>query len=113
MEKCIFCKIASKEAPAVIRYEDNDFIAFDDICPSATIHIVLIPKKHIEGISQISEVDSTLMGRMIIRAKNIAKTVNLEKDGYRLVINDGYDAGQVVHHLHMHILGGNILGPLA
>ncbi len=113
MNDCLFCRIVGGEIPAKIRYENNKFIAFDDINPNAPVHILIIPKKHIASVNDLKEEDSDLMGRMILLARNIAKKNNLDQSGYRLIINSGPDAGQVVFHLHMHILGGKKLGRIA
>lgn len=112
MEECIFCKIAKGEIPANIRYEDEEFIAFDDINPRAKVHILIIPKHHIHSVAALDEVDASMMGKMIIAAKKIADELRIS-EGFRLVLNSGKDAGQEVDHLHMHILGGNKLGHIA
>ena len=110
-DDCLFCKIAQKEIPAKIRFENNDFIAFLDINPKAKTHILLIPKRHIHSIKALDDSDADLMGKMIIEARNVAKEANLSS--YRVVFNSGRDAGQAVDHLHLHILGGNKLGDIA
>ncbi len=108
---CLFCKIAKKEIPAKIEYEDENFIAFNDINPKAKTHILLIPKKHIHSIAALASDDLGLIAKMILTAKEIAKEKELES--FRLVFNSGKDAGQSVDHLHGHILGGNGLGDIA
>lgn len=112
MNDCLFCKIINKEIPAAIRYEDDRFMAFDDINPKAKVHILLIPKKHISSIAALDESDSSLIGQMVLLAKKIAEDSGIA-EGFRLVFNSGADSGQEVDHLHMHILGGNRLGPIA
>jgi len=109
---CLFCKIARKGIPSAIRFEDDDFIAFDDINPKAKIHILLIPKRHIPSVTAINDSDADLISKMILAARDIAKERGIDKTGYRLVFNSGSDAGQVVGHIHLHILGGNKLGDL-
>lgn len=103
----IFSKIISKEIPADIVYESDKVLAFKDIDPKAPIHILIIPK---EKISQVTEIDgkkhSELLGEMIDAANKIAKEMEIEEDGFRLVINNGKNGGQEVYHLHMHLLGG-------
>ena len=105
MAECIFCKIASKELKSEIVYEDDEVVAFKDINPQAPVHILIIPRKHIEKISDMEESDIPLIGKLFFVASKIAKELNLE-DGYRLVINNGRNAGQAVFHIHLHLLGG-------
>ncbi len=108
---CIFCKIIKKEIPSKIVYEDEKIIGFEDINPMAPIHILIIPKEHIPMIDDVEEKHSKLIGDMILVAKNIAKKKGLsEKNGYRLVFNNGKDAGQEVFHIHLHLLGGRKFG---
>jgi len=102
---CLFCKVVSKEIPSQIEYEDNEIIAFDDINPQAPTHIQIIPKKHIERVADASESDTELLGKLILIARKIAAQRTLEK-GYRIVVNNGAQAGQTVFHLHVHLLGG-------
>lgn len=110
---CIFCKIASKEIPAQIVYENDSIIAFNDINPAAPVHILIVPKKHIPDIDRISAEDKSITASMLEAAGEISKIKNLSADGYRVIINNGSAAGQEVFHLHMHILGGKkSLGPM-
>ncbi len=106
MGDCIFCKIINKEQTADIVYEGDDIIAFKDIDPSAPIHVLLVPKKHIKSVIELNKKDSSLMGDLIWRAKEIAKEKGLDKSGYKLVFNCGEGAGQIVNHIHLHLLGG-------
>jgi histidine triad (HIT) family protein len=101
---CIFCKIANKEVKGEIIYENDKVIAFKDIHPKAVFHILVVPKKHIESVDKLEENDKELVGEMALAAKNIAEDNNIS--GYKLVINVGRDGGQIVDHLHMHLLGG-------
>lgn len=110
-DDCLFCKIGAKEVPAKVRYEDDDFIAFDDINPKAKIHVLLIPKRHIHSLAALEDSDQDLIGKLMFTAKKVAKEAGL--DSFRLVFNSGRDAGQAVDHLHLHILGGNKLGDIA
>jgi len=103
---CIFCKIVSKEIPSSVVLENEKFLAFKDINPSAPIHILIIPKKHIESFN---EVDSQTMAEMTEFIKEVAKKVGVFKDGYRIVTNIGENGGQEVKHLHFHLLGGTKL----
>ncbi len=104
MADCIFCMLASGEIPTNIVYEDDEMICFHDVEPQAPVHVLLIPKKHITSIDDISEADGALVGRMMVKIKDIAKELGLE-NGYRVVSNNGEDAFQTVKHLHFHILG--------
>ncbi len=106
MTECLFCNIAVKKIPAQVEYEDKDFIAFQDIYPKARVHLLLIPKKHIHSIDHLEQEDKELMGSLILTAKKIARQKGLE--GYKLHFNVGRSAGQVIDHLHLHILAGTI-----
>lgn len=110
MSDCIFCKIANKELPGEIVYEDQEILAFKDINPVTPVHILIIPKKHIPDITAITEEDVGLIGRMHLAANKIAKDFGIDEKGFRLVNNCKEDGGQVVFHLHYHLLGGRKLG---
>ena len=110
MSDCIFCKIANKEIDSDFVYEDDEIIAFKDINPQAPIHILVIPKKHIESIIDLTDEDEMLVGKMYTAVRKIAKKLNIEESGFRLIVNCGKDAGQEVPHLHFHILAGKKLG---
>lgn len=103
---CIFCKIASKEINSEIIFEDDEFIAFKDIHPKAETHFLIIPKKHIESIDALTKEDSNLIGRLILRVKEIAEKFNL-KGRYKLIFNVGRDGGQIIDHIHLHLLSGS------
>ena len=105
MSETIFSKIIRKEVPADIVYEDDLTLAFRDIAPQAPVHILVIPKKPIPQLDDAESEDHALMGHLLLTAKRVAQQVGLE-NGYRIVINNGSDGGQTVHHLHLHILGG-------
>ncbi len=102
---CIFCRIINKKQTADIVYEDEKFMAFKDINPSAPVHILLMPKKHISSINHLEEKDKNLVGELILLAKKIAKKQNISK-GYKLSFNIGKKGGQIVNHLHLHLIGG-------
>lgn len=102
---CLFCKIIAGQIPADKLYEDDAVLAFRDIAPQAPVHFLVIPKKHIVGPAFIEAEDEQLIGRMLRAAATIAADLGIG-DGYRLVFNNGADAGQTVFHLHLHILGG-------
>lgn len=107
---CIFCKIANKELSSEAVYEDEKIIAFKDIKPKAPFHVLIIPKRHIPSVDHVEIEDKTLMGELILTAQKIAREQNLK--GYKLMINVGRDGGQVVDHLHLHLLSGKIAGVL-
>ena len=102
----IFKKIIDKEINADIVYENDKVLAFKDINPVSPIHILIIPKKEIPTINDISSNDKELLGEMFITAQKIAKKLNINKNGYRVGFNCNEDGGQTVFHLHMHLLGG-------
>ena len=106
---CIFCQIASGEIPSEFLYEDDDFVAFNDIHPQTPVHILIVPKKHIVSIADLADEDVPLVGRMMAVAKKVAQGAGVAEKGYRLVINTGPEGGQVIMHLHMHLLGGKRL----
>ena len=104
MGDCVFCKIAEKEIPSNIVYEDDQIICFHDLEPQAPVHVLIIPKKHIASMDDVSADDQQLMGYIMTKVQEIAKTLGLE-NGYRLVNNCGEDGFQTVKHLHFHLLG--------
>jgi histidine triad (HIT) family protein len=109
MSKTLFEKIVAREIPASIVYEDEMVLAFRDIKPQAPTHVLLIPKKPIARISEARPEDHQILGHLMLKAAEVAKGLGLEKTGYRLVFNNGPDAGEAVPHLHLHILGGRKL----
>lgn len=104
MGDCVFCKIAEKEIPSNIVYEDDQIICFHDLEPQAPVHVLIIPKKHIASMDDVSADDRQLMGYIMTKVKEIAEILGLE-NGYRLVNNCGEDGFQTVKHLHFHLLG--------
>ncbi len=106
---CIFCQIVAGKMPADILYQDENVIAFRDINPLAPTHLLIIPKKHLASLVQLSEAESSLMGNMVNTANQLAKKEGIAESGYRLVINCGEQGGQLVPHLHLHLLGGRQL----
>lgn len=106
---CIFCRIARGEAPATVVYQDDDVIAFEDIQPHATTHLLVIPKQHISSLNEAPETDPALLGKILQVAAKVAHDAGLAQSGYRVVTNVGPDSGQTVFHLHFHVLGGNPL----
>ncbi|WP_417596747.1 histidine triad nucleotide-binding protein [Oceanospirillum sp.] len=103
---CLFCKLVARDIPADIVFEDDDVIAFRDIAPQAPTHILIIPKRHISTLNDLTEEDCALVGRLQFTAQKIAKEVGIADDGYRVVMNCNEDGGQTVYHIHMHLLGG-------
>lgn len=103
---CIFCRIIRGEMSSNIVYQDADVIAFRDVNPVAPTHILIVLRQHISNASALDEETAPLVARMVLAAKSIAATEKAETNGYRLVINNGTDAGQSVNHLHLHLLAG-------
>jgi histidine triad (HIT) family protein len=103
---CLFCRIANGEIPAKKFFEDGDVVAFHDVNPQAPTHILVIPRKHIASLDDLTEADANTVGKTIVRAASIAHELGLHAEGYRLVVNNGEGAGQSVFHIHFHLLGG-------
>ncbi|MFH1654364.1 MAG: histidine triad nucleotide-binding protein [Pseudomonadota bacterium] len=110
---CVFCKIVGGEIPCQKVYEDEDFLAFNDINPAAPIHILVIPKEHHSTLSALPSDKDALLLKLLKTVSKIAADKSLDKTGFRTVINTGKDAGQEVFHIHVHILGGTRLGKMA
>jgi len=106
MTDCVFCKIGARELEAMVLYEDKEFIAFRDINPQAPLHVLIIPKTHFASLEEFTSRDAGMLGRMVLASVNIARQERLIDRGYRLVLNNGAEAGQSVGHIHMHLLGG-------
>jgi len=106
---CIFCKIVAGEIPSDIIYQDEEAIAFRDIEPKAPVHLLIIPRKHIPSLADLTEAESSLVAHMVNIANQLAAKEGISASGYRLVINCGEQGGQLVPHLHMHLLGGRHL----
>jgi histidine triad (HIT) family protein len=106
---CIFCQIVTGKVPSDIVYEDEEVVAFRDINPVAPTHLLIIPKKHIPSLAHLSETELPIIGHMVNTASQLAKREGISESGYRLVINCGREGGQLVPHLHMHLLGGRRL----
>lgn len=106
MTDCIFCKIASGEIESKKVYEDENVFAFYDLSPQAPVHILFIPKKHISHIDDITEDDSKIIGKIYLAITKVAKDLELDEKGYRVVLNNKEDGGQSVNHIHFHLLGG-------
>jgi histidine triad (HIT) family protein len=109
MENCIFCKVAAGQIPSSIVYQDEDIVAFNDIAPQAPHHILLISRRHISSMADLTPADGTLLAKIFTTAQNVSHDLGLEQ-GYRFLTNVGTDGGQTVQHLHFHLLGGRKLG---
>lgn len=109
MSDCIFCKIIEGTMPSKQVYEDDLVLAFHDIAPAAAVHVLIIPKKHIATMNDVTEEDGHIIARIHKAAQHIAKELGIAESGYRLMNNCGPDGGQVVYHLHYHLLGGEKL----
>jgi histidine triad (HIT) family protein len=107
--ECIFCKIIRGELPADKVYEDDSIVAFTDLHPRAPIHQLIVPKKHIATLNDLTEADTELVGTLIQTARQLAKKTGIAASGYRTIFNCNADGGQVVFHLHLHLLGGRAL----
>ncbi len=110
MEDCVFCKIINREIPSTIVYEDEKVIAFNDVNPAAPIHILVVPKKHIETLLDVTSEDNELISYIYQVINKIAKEQGFDKQGFRVIVNCGKDSGQEVMHIHFHVLGGKKLG---
>jgi histidine triad (HIT) family protein len=110
MADCLFCRIVKREIPASIVYEDDRLLAFNDINPQAPTHVLVIPKRHIESLNELSREDDALVGEVVRRAAAIAAERGVAAGGFRTVFNTNRDAGQTVFHIHLHLLGGRSLG---
>jgi histidine triad (HIT) family protein len=107
---CLFCRIITREIPASIGYEDDRVLAFNDINPQASTHVLVVPKRHIPTLNDLQESDDQIVGELVRRAAAIAKERGIEAPGYRAVFNTNRDAGQTVFHIHLHLIGGRSLG---
>ena len=110
MDECLFCKIVKGEIPSTLVYQDEQVLAFRDINPVAPTHILVIPRKHILNINDVSTDDEQLLGHMLTVVKPIAEQEGITESGYRLIINCNQHGGQEVYHLHLHLVGGRPLG---
>ena len=109
---CIFCKIAKGEVKGNLTYQDETAVAFPDINPKAPVHLLIIPRKHIESVADLAGDEEKLMGHLVLIANKLAQEQGVSDTGYRLVINCGLHGGQMVAHLHIHLLGGRQMGKL-
>lgn len=109
---CIFCKIVAGQIPSSKVYEDDQVLAFHDIQPMAPVHVLVIPKQHIASVNELHAEHAALLGNLFAAVQKVARELGVAETGYRTVTNTGKDSGQVVHHLHFHVMGGKQLGHL-
>jgi len=106
---CVFCKIINKEIPSTVVYEDDKILAFKDINPMAPVHVLIVPKIHVQSLNELDNVSLEYINYAFSKISEIAEILGIDKSGYRTIINTGSDAGQTVKHVHIHILGGTKL----
>ena len=109
MEDCLFCKIINKQITSEFVYEDEELICIKDIHPQAPVHLLIIPKKHISTVIDISDEDEKLVGKIVRTATKLSKQFNIDESGFRLIFNCKNDGGQTVYHIHLHLIGGKRL----
>lgn len=107
---CIFCKIANKEIPSKLVFEDDDLVAFHDVNPQAPTHVLVIPKQHLESLNDAKPEHQALLGKLLLATRRAAAETGIDASGYRVVVNTGLQAGQSVFHVHLHVLGGRPMG---
>ncbi len=107
---CVFCEIVAKRVPANVAYEDDSVLAFHDINPQAPVHVLLVPKRHVSSLLELTGLDDALVGGLVRRARDLARELGLAERGFRLILNAGDDAGYSVYHIHLHLIGGRKLG---
>jgi histidine triad (HIT) family protein len=105
-QECLFCQIIAGQRPADVVYEDEAVLAFKDVNPHAPVHVLIVPKTHIRSINDLTEEDGPIVAAMIMRARSLARALRVDRSGYKLQINVERGAGQVIFHLHMHLVGG-------
>ena len=106
MSDCLFCKIAAKAAPATLAYEDAEVVAFDDIQPQAPVHVLVVPRRHVASLNDLAPEDEALAGKLLRVAASIARARGVAESGWRAVLNTNAQGGQIVFHVHLHLLGG-------
>lgn len=109
MSECLFCRLANGEIPSDIVYENDEVIAFRDQNPQAPTHVLVIPRKHISTVNDLTAEDKNVVGEMLLAAKAVAAQDGIAEDGYRLILNCNEGAGQSVFHIHLHVLGGRVM----
>jgi histidine triad (HIT) family protein len=106
---CLFCKIAAKQIPSKVLFEDDDLLAFHDINPGAPTHVLVIPKQHLASLDDAKPEHAALLGKLLLATQRAASLTGLTRSGWRVAVNTGADAGQSVFHLHLHVLGGRAM----
>ncbi len=106
---CLFCKIAIGEIPSKVLFEDADLLAFHDVAPQAPVHVLVIPKRHLASLAEAAEADAAILGKLALATRRVAEETGIAASGFRVVANSGADAGQSVHHLHLHVIGGRAM----
>lgn len=106
MEECIFCKIINKELSANVLYEDAEVMVFETIKPLAPVHVLIVPKKHIESVDKLEDSEADLAGKLILVGRSIARDLKISENGYKMMFHVGKHGGQEINHLHLHLLGG-------
>lgn len=109
MPNCLFCSIIEGKVKGEIIYQDDTVLAFKDIRPEAPVHVLIVPRKHIESVSSLQPQDVHIIGAIFMTAAKLASVLGIAESGYRVVVNNGADAGQSVFHLHYHLLGGRLM----
>lgn len=111
-DECLFCKMANGDLPAQLLVDDDDLVALNDISPQAPVHLLIIPKKHIATVNDLTDADADIISKLMLCAKTLAHEQGISESGYRLLLNCNAHGGQTVYHLHLHLLGGRQLGAL-
>lgn len=106
MNDCLFCRIAARQSPSDIVYEDDAVVAFKDIYPKAPVHLLIVPRRHIASLAEVTGDDAALLGRCVVVARRLAETTGYAEKGFRLSVNTGPEGGQVVYHVHFHFTAG-------
>lgn len=106
MKDCVFCKIINKELPSNILYEDNDVVVFETNKPLAPIHVLIVPRKHIESVDSLEDSEADLAGKLVLIARSMARDLKISENGYKMMFHVGKHGGQEINHLHLHLLGG-------
>jgi histidine triad (HIT) family protein len=109
MTDCLFCKIVAKQIPSTIVAENEHAVAFRDLHPGAPTHVLVVPRKHVVNLNAATDEDASLLGRVLLLARDVAKSEGLEEKGYRIAVNNGAGVGQSIFHLHVHLLGGRAM----
>ena len=106
MKDCIFCKIVAGEIPSKVVYENDEMLVFEDIDPRAPVHLLFIPREHMSTLNDAGSESAPMLGKMMLKAAELAKELGVDESGYRVLVNCNPEGGQVVFHLHMHLMGG-------